>query len=195
MLDFCDVEDKVPGLGWFTGTVLSKWEWIEGFFNASSLTCSGIKGFVKTRILSTFKGVNNKSNSSRPFSDCGFREGLGKNADSGISKVSGSLNLSDEVETRFLLVSLNNSSGFETPGFSGDEGFPRVPIFLEATVTAQKVIECSLNPDLLILLTLQNQFQNIIHPGKILLFLYPSPATAPEDVIPKVGPRLQGIQA
>ena len=136
MLDYCDVEDKVPGLGWFTGTVLSKWEWIEGVFNASRLSCFGIKGFVKTRRLSTFKGVNNKSNSSRPFCDCGFREGIGKDGASGISKVSGNLNFFDEVETRFLLVSLNNSSGSETLGFRGVEGFPRVPIFFEATITS-----------------------------------------------------------
>ena len=84
--------------------------------------------------------VDNKSNSSRSFFYCGFREGLEKDADSGISKVSGSLNLSDEVATRFLLVSLNNSSESETPGFRRDEIFPRVPTFLEATVIAQKVI-------------------------------------------------------
>ena len=121
------------------------------------MTCSGIKGFVKTCNFSNFKGVNNKSDSSLPFPDYGFIEGVGKDVASGISKVSGILNFSDEVETRFLLVSLNNPSGSETPGFKGDEGFPRVPIFLESTVTAQKVIECILNQDLLILLTLHNQ--------------------------------------
>ena len=131
------------------------------------MTCSGIKGFVKTCNFSSFKGVDNKSDSSLPFSDYGFIEGVGKDVASGISKVSGNLNFSDEAETKFLLVSLNNCSGSETPGFKGDEGFPRVPIFFEATVTAQKVIRCSLYQVLLILFTLQNQFKIIDYPGKI----------------------------
>ena len=121
--------------------VLTKGIWVENkegapICNASSLTFSDSKGFVKTWKLSICEGVNNRSNSSRPFSECGFKEGTRKDADSGISKAAGCLNFSDEVETRFLLVSLNNYSGSATPGFKGDEGFPRVPIFFEATVTS-----------------------------------------------------------
>ena len=124
-----------------TGTVLTKGVWIEDkkmvpVCNASSLTFSDGKGFVKTWELSTREGVNNRSNSSRHFSEYGFKERTGKDANSGISKAIGCLNFSDEVETRFLLASFNNCSGSETPGFKGDEGFPRVPILFEATVTS-----------------------------------------------------------
>ena len=103
--------------------------------NASSLTFSDSKGFVKIRKLSIWEGVNNRSNSSLPFSECGLKEGTGINEDSGISKPAGYLNFSNEVEIKYLLASFNNCSGSETLGFKGDEGFPRVPIFFEATVT------------------------------------------------------------
>ena len=103
--------------------------------NASSLTFFDNKGFVKIRKLSTWEGVNNRSNSSLPFSECGSKEGTGIDEDLGISKAAGYLNFYDEVEIKFLLASFNNCSGSETPGFKGDEGFPRVPIFFEATVT------------------------------------------------------------
>ena len=85
--------------------------------------------------LSTWEGVNNRSNSSLPFSECGLKEGTGIDEHSRISKAAGYLNFYDEVEIKFLLASFNNCSGSETPGFKGDEGFPRVPIFFEATVT------------------------------------------------------------
>ena len=112
-----------------TGTVFTKGVWIEDkevvpICNASSLTFSDSKGFVKTWKLSTREGVNNRSNSSHPFFEYGFKEGTGKDAYSGISKAAGCLNFYDEVETRFLLASFNNFSGSEIPGFKGDEGFP-----------------------------------------------------------------------
>ena len=84
--------------------------------------------------MSIWEGVNDKSNSSLPFSECGLKEGTGKDVYSGISKAVGCLNFSDEIEIRFLLASFNNCSGSETPGFKGDEVFPQVPIFFEATV-------------------------------------------------------------
>ena len=120
--------------------VLTKGIWVENkeeahVFNASSLTFSDNKGFVKTRKLSIWEGVNNRSNSSLPFSECGSKEGTGIDEDSGISKAVCYLNFSDEVEINLLLASFNNCSGSGTPGFKGDEGFPRVPIFFEATVT------------------------------------------------------------
>ena len=102
--------------------------------NVSSLTFSDSKGFVKIRKLSIWEGVNTKSNSFLPFFECGLKEGTGIDEDSGISKAAGYLNFSDEVEINFLLASFNNCLGSETPGFKGDEGFPRVPIFFEATV-------------------------------------------------------------
>ena len=85
--------------------------------------------------MSIWEGVNNKSNSSLPFSECGLKEGTGIDEDSRISKATGCLNFPDEVEIKFLLASFSNYSGSETPGFKGDEGFPRVPIFFEATIT------------------------------------------------------------
>ena len=104
-------------------------------YNASSLTFSNSTGFVKTWKLSIWEGVNNRSNSSLHFFECGFKEGIGVGKYSGISKFVGCLNFSDEVEIKFLLGSFNNCSGSETPEFKGDEGFPQVPIFFEATVT------------------------------------------------------------
>ena len=130
--------------------VLTKGIWDENkeeapICNVSSLTFSDKKGFVKIEKLSIWEGVNNRSNSSLPFSECGLREGTGIDEDSGISKAAGCLNFSDEVEIKFLLASFNNCSGSETPRFKGDEGFPRVPIFFEATVIFfLKVTECSL---------------------------------------------------
>ena len=43
--------------------------------------------------------------------------------------------LLDDGKLGFLLASLKILSGSETPKCRGDEGFPRVPIRLEATVT------------------------------------------------------------
>ena len=120
--------------------VLTKGIWVENkeeapVCNASNLTFSESKGFVKTWKLSTWEGVNNRSSSSLPFSECGLKEGTRIYEDSGISKATDYLNFSDEVEIKFLLASFNNCSGSETPGFKGDEGFPRVPIFFESIVT------------------------------------------------------------
>ena len=89
---------------------------------------------MKTWKLSIWEGVNSRSNSSFPFSECGSKEGTGKNEDSGISKVEGCLNFADEVEINLCLASFNIFSGYETPGFRGNEGFPRVPICFEATI-------------------------------------------------------------
>ena len=117
--------------------------------------------------MSICEGINRRSNYSFPFSEYGSKGGTGINKDSGISKAEGYLNFSDEVEINLFLASFNNCLGSRTPGFKGDEGFPRVPIFFEATVTAEKVIRCSLYQVLLILFTLQNQFQIVDYPGKI----------------------------
>ena len=43
--------------------------------------------------------------------------------------------LLDDGKSSFLLASLKTLSRSETPKCRGDEGFPRVPIRLEATVT------------------------------------------------------------
>ena len=43
--------------------------------------------------------------------------------------------LLDDEKSSFLLASLKILSGSETSECKGDEGFPRVPIHLEATVT------------------------------------------------------------
>ena len=43
--------------------------------------------------------------------------------------------LLDDGKYSFLLASLKILSGLETPECRGDEGFPRVPIRIEATVT------------------------------------------------------------
>ena len=120
--------------------VLTKGMWVENkeeapVYNASSLTSSDNKGFVKTSKLSICEGVNSISNSSFPFSEYGSKEGTWIDEYSRISNAEGYLNFSDEVEINLLLASFNNYSGFETLGFKGDEGFPRVPIFSEATVT------------------------------------------------------------
>ena len=85
--------------------------------------------------MSIWEGVNKRSNSSFPFSECGSKEGIGKNEESRISKVEGCLNFPDEVELNRRLASFNICSGFVTPRFRGDEGFPWVPIYFEATVT------------------------------------------------------------
>ena len=85
--------------------------------------------------MSIWEGVNNIYNSSFPFSECGSKEGIGKNEDSGISKAEGCLNFSVKVELNLCLASFNICSGSETPGFKGDEGFPRDHILFEATVT------------------------------------------------------------
>ena len=120
--------------------VLTKGIWVENkeeapICNDSSLTFFDSKGFVKTSKLSIWEGVNNRSNSSLPFSECGSKEGTRIDEYSGISKAASCLSFSDEVEIKFLLASFNNCSGSETPGFKGDEGFPQVPIFFKATVT------------------------------------------------------------
>ena len=43
--------------------------------------------------------------------------------------------LLDDEKSSFPLASLKILSGLETPECRGDEGFSRVPIYLEATVT------------------------------------------------------------
>ena len=95
--------------------VLTKGIWVENkeealVCNASSLTFSDSKGFVKTRKLSIWEGVNNRSNSSLPFSECWSKEGTRIDEDSRISKDAGGLNFFYEVEIKFLLASSNNCS-------------------------------------------------------------------------------------
>ena len=77
--------------------VLKKGMWVQNkeespICNASSLTFSDSKGFVKIWKLSIWEGVNHRSNSSLPFSECGLKEGNGIDKDSGISKSAGYLN-------------------------------------------------------------------------------------------------------
>ena len=83
VLECCDERGRLLGFGWFTGNLLAKVMWDENkeeplVYKASSLTSSINKGFVKTWKLSIWEGVNNISNYSFPFSECGSKEGIGK---------------------------------------------------------------------------------------------------------------------
>ena len=129
------------------------------------------------------------SNSSLPFS-----EGTWIDEDSRISKAVGYLNFSDEVEIKFLLASFNNCSGSETPGFKGDEGFPQVPIFFKATVTFYRWLNVVYNRSYWFFSPCKISFIRMSITQGICPFISPSPATAPEDVILKIEPRLQGFK-
>ena len=144
------------------------------------------KGFVKMRKLSIWEGVNNRSNSSLPFSECGLKEGTGIDEDSGISKAAGCLNFSDEVEIKFLLASFNNCSGSDTPRFKGDEWFPWVPIFFEATVTFERWLNVVYIRSDWFCSPCKISFMKMSITQARYLFLCMSSTTVPEDVIPKV---------